>query len=53
MRLDGKMSTMSVLITEDKELAWKVYNLAVNYTERVHIYEAREHTCDKGVPTFG
>lgn len=40
--LHGAMSTMSVLITEDEELAWRVYNLVVNYTSKVHIYEARE-----------
>jgi len=40
--LVGRMSTMSVLITQDRELAWRVYHLVLRYTERAHIYEARE-----------
>jgi len=40
--LVGRMSTMSVLITEDEDLAWRVYHLALRYTKRAHIYEARE-----------
>ena len=40
--LVGRMSSMSVLITEDRELAFRVYDLAVTFADRVHIYEARE-----------
>jgi len=40
--LVGRMSTMSVLITQDSDLAWRVYHLVLRYTERAHIYEARE-----------
>lgn len=40
--LHGKMSSMSVLITEDRELAFRVYDLAVMFADKVHIYEARE-----------
>jgi len=40
--LMGSMSTMSVLITEDEELAFQVYDLALMFADRVHIYEARE-----------
>jgi hypothetical protein len=40
--IDGEMSTMSVLITQDKELAFRVYDLALTFADRVHIYEAKE-----------
>jgi len=40
--LAGGMSTMSVLITADENLAYEVYNLAQRFTERVHIYRAVE-----------
>jgi len=40
--LVGRMSTMSVLITQDRQLALAVFELAARYTERVHLYEARE-----------
>lgn len=40
--LMGKMSSMSVLIMEDRELAFRVYDLAVMFADKVHIYEARE-----------
>jgi len=40
--LVGRMSTMSVLITQDYQLALAVFSLAAQYTERVHLYEARE-----------
>ena len=36
--LHGKMSTQSVLITADKEFAWRVYELACRYASRAHIY---------------
>jgi hypothetical protein len=40
--LHGAMSTMSVLITEDRELAFRVYDLALMFADKVHIYEAQE-----------
>jgi hypothetical protein len=45
MHLEGGMSSMSVLITEDEKLAWAVYGVAAEYAVRFHIYEANEHTC--------
>jgi len=44
--LQGAMSSMSVLVTSDKVLASRVYNLALAFSSRVHLYEAREHTCN-------
>jgi len=53
MQLEGQMSTMSVLITVDRELASRVYELARAFTDRVHLYEAREqHTCDTTEESF-
>jgi len=46
--LFGEMSSMSVLITRDHELAYRVYQLASAYTDRVHLYEAKEVTSQRG-----
>jgi len=40
--LFGQMSTMSVLITRDEELARRVFDLASKFTSRVHLYWAEE-----------
>ena len=40
--LHDPMSTKSVLVTKDEELAFRVFNLALMFTAKVHIYEARE-----------
>ena len=40
--LHGSMSTMSVLITKDENLASQVYELAKKYAKRVHMYVGRQ-----------
>jgi len=40
--LHGRMSTMSVLITKDQDLATAVYHLARRFSTRVHLYRGRE-----------
>jgi len=40
--LHGQMSSMSVLITKDENLASQVYELAEKYTKRVHMYVGRQ-----------
>ena len=44
LKLEGQMSTMSVLITRDEELARRVFYLASEFTPRVHLYKAEEVT---------
>ena len=44
LKLEGQMSTMSVLIARDEELARRVFYLASEFTPRVHLYKAEEVT---------
>ena len=46
--LEGSLSTASVLIVEDEELAWKVYELASSHG-RSNIYQAIQRNGGKDV----
>ena len=40
--LQGSMSSMSVLITSDANLADRVFEIAQQYAKRVHLYKGRQ-----------
>lgn len=40
--LQGSMSSISVLITSDADLAGRVFEIAQQYTKRVHMYKGRQ-----------